>query len=483
MSLSAEEHLSTTLLKRIFSTMSSLHEDSSKTQSIRSSAPLGSIPDEVYSERLDPSKCISAEFPPGSQSLLPLTTTRTNCSKHRQLNLSPYLPPCVLPTLPPHQVLPSLMLLPFPPLFSSFCPIEQKQLAASIASTDAAAARSPLLFAQQEYAEAMKCGSFVQRGAASVYNNFLPLTQPMHEIASITLPTTDIHETHCEEPSTAFFSAEHPFFHCSSDQILEAAHYFPKLSRQGDTSLYSNLMSMPNKTASTMLTPQSASSDERLFIQNQKKKEPDAVVDILPHKQPHKQEEMKVFDQNKKRNHTSLSEMSTIGRVQHDDTQEHNENRKTSLPSLSIKDHHIPKEVMPRRPFNAYNIFFSEEREKILNSLPGGKDDERPDTQEHMPLDDVKSNQPWATVPLLQRLAKRHELKKRKPRRKSHGKIGFKELSKVVASRWRKLPSERVEHYKDLAQMDFERYRLEMQCHSSRDYASYKNKRFPLDKK
>eukprot|EP00957_Ditylum_brightwellii_P207583 15353621-Ditylum_brightwellii.AAC.1 len=100
-----------------------------------------------------------------------------------------------------------------------------------------------------------------------------------------------------------------------------------------------------------------------------------------------------------------------------------------------------------------------------------------------MPLDDVKSNQPWATVPLLQKLAKRHVLTKRRPHRKSHGKIGFKELTKVVASRWRKLPSERVEHYKDLAQMDLERYRLEMQCRSSRGYASHKNKRFPLDKK
>uniref|UniRef100_A0A7S4R1H4 HMG box domain-containing protein n=1 Tax=Ditylum brightwellii TaxID=49249 RepID=A0A7S4R1H4_9STRA len=455
-------------MKRFFSMMSSLHEDSSKTQSIRSSAPLGSIP-EVYSERLDPSKCI-----------LPLTTTRTNCSKHRQLNLSPYLPPCVLPTLPPHQLLPSLMLLPFPPLFSSFSPIGRKQLAASIASTNAAAARSPLLFAQQEYTtEAMKCGSFIQREAASVYNKFLPLTQPMHQIVSIVLPTTYIHKTHCEEPSTAFFSAEHPFFHCSSDQILEAAHHVPKSSRQGDRSLYSNLMSMPNKNALAMFKPQSASSDARLFIQNQKKKERYAVVDILPHKE----EEVKVFEQNKKRNHTALSEMSTIGRVQHDDTQEHNEDRNTSLPSLCTKDHHIPKEVMPRRPFNAYNLFFSEEREKILISLPGGKDDERLDTREHMPLDDVKSNQPWATVPLLQKLAKRHVLTKRRPHRKSHGKIGFKELTKVVASRWRKLPSERVEYYKDLAQMDLERYRLEMQCRSSRGYASHKNKRFPLDKK
>mmetsp|Transcript_2452 Transcript_2452/g.3544 ORF Transcript_2452/g.3544 Transcript_2452/m.3544 type:complete len:188 (+) Transcript_2452:1-564(+) len=185
--------------------MSSLHDDSSETQSLRSSAPLGSIPDDVYSERSDSSKYFSAEFPPGSQSLLPLTTTRTNCLEHRQLNLSPYLPSCVLPTLPPHQFLPSSTLLPFPPLFSSFSPIGRKQLAASIASTNAAAARSPLLFAQQEYTEAMKCGSFIQREAASVYNKFLPLTQPMHQIVSIVLPTTYIHKTHCEEPSTAFF--------------------------------------------------------------------------------------------------------------------------------------------------------------------------------------------------------------------------------------------------------------------------------------
>jgi HMG-box domain len=86
----------------------------------------------------------------------------------------------------------------------------------------------------------------------------------------------------------------------------------------------------------------------------------------------------------------------------------------------------------PKRPLSAYNIFFKDERERILSDIPG----------EHQ---------------------KEHGNKKGKRKKSPHGKIGFESLAKTIGKRWQSLDPARVEHYKSKAAEDMVRYKEEME--------------------
>ncbi len=53
--------------------------------------------------------------------------------------------------------------------------------------------------------------------------------------------------------------------------------------------------------------------------------------------------------------------------------------------------------------------------------------------------------------------------KKRRPHRKTHGKISFQELARMVGERWKSLPDEERKYYQDLAQEDMKRQKLAME--------------------
>ena len=75
----------------------------------------------------------------------------------------------------------------------------------------------------------------------------------------------------------------------------------------------------------------------------------------------------------------------------------------------------------PKRPLSAYNLFFRDEREKLLQSLP--------------------SREPPST-------------KKSKPKRdksKCHRKIDFSDLAKTIASRWKQVDESVKKEYEDIA--------------------------------
>lgn len=77
----------------------------------------------------------------------------------------------------------------------------------------------------------------------------------------------------------------------------------------------------------------------------------------------------------------------------------------------------------PKRPLSAYNFFFQNERQSLLQDTPTRKEG--------------------------------------KPRR-SHGKIGFADLARKVAAKWRILSEEDRSVFEEKAAVDKERYRLEM---------------------
>ena len=119
------------------------------------------------------------------------------------------------------------------------------------------------------------------------------------------------------------------------------------------------------------------------------------------------------------------------------------------------------------------NFFYCVEREKIINIIP----------EEGLQVNDRESRINIAVSLLISQssLEAEEELerhvsnklligqclpisldRKKRKHRKTHGKIGFVEMSKIVGIRWKILPKEKVNWYKDLCKIDVERYRNEM---------------------
>lgn len=110
---------------------------------------------------------------------------------------------------------------------------------------------------------------------------------------------------------------------------------------------------------------------------------------------------------------------------------------KTSTKKEKKRRRKKPKDS-PRRPLSAYNLFFKDERKRILLEIP---------SKEAMKSEDdkIRDSITWPG-------------KKPPP----HGKIGFESLAKTIGARWRKIDKETSKHYKALATKDLHRYAREM---------------------
>ncbi|KAL3773905.1 hypothetical protein HJC23_010358 [Cyclotella cryptica] len=103
---------------------------------------------------------------------------------------------------------------------------------------------------------------------------------------------------------------------------------------------------------------------------------------------------------------------------------------------------HINFPKKPMRPLTAYHIFFQIEREFIIQSMPDGEGDtvqrtstrDARSTLQNVPnrYKSIKLSPDWYFGP-----GKRPKRK----HRKAHGKIGFMDLSRIIASRWAELES------------------------------------------
>eukprot|EP01083_Nonionella_stella_P117122 348645_1 len=91
------------------------------------------------------------------------------------------------------------------------------------------------------------------------------------------------------------------------------------------------------------------------------------------------------------------------------------------------------KSGLLRRPLSAYNIFFKIQRHVIISNKPGTIDAEQIDLM----INELKMK---AVVD-----------PKKRPHRKTHGKIGFAELARKISARWNEITPEMKKPYVSLA--------------------------------
>jgi hypothetical protein len=110
----------------------------------------------------------------------------------------------------------------------------------------------------------------------------------------------------------------------------------------------------------------------------------------------------------------------------------------------------------PKRPLSAYNIYFQDERRKILSEIPGTN------------LSIVH--------PERQRQPQHHT---RPPKKMPHGKIGFENLAKEIGQRWQRLDGEQISYYKGLAVKEMILYKEAMRKFRGEDEVNSKTSTTP----
>lgn len=105
----------------------------------------------------------------------------------------------------------------------------------------------------------------------------------------------------------------------------------------------------------------------------------------------------------------------------------------------------------PKRPLSAYNVFFKEERQKLLSSIPAKEEGVGDDESDE---EDGGDKKPSAAT------------RNKNPKRsKPHGKISFESMAKIIGQRWKAIESDAIQkrYYQDLADRDKDRYRAELE--------------------
>lgn len=140
----------------------------------------------------------------------------------------------------------------------------------------------------------------------------------------------------------------------------------------------------------------------------------------------------------------------------------------------------------PKRPLSAYNIFFKDERAKILAGIPDkkgedGEDDDDEDNKDKSDDDDDDEGDKGDEEG-DEKSGGGKKVAGKKRKRVPHGKIGFESLAKIVGQRWKELPPEELDVYKKRAEDDMKRYRKEMEAYVQKQREGLEQSREHLEK-
>jgi HMG (high mobility group) box len=135
----------------------------------------------------------------------------------------------------------------------------------------------------------------------------------------------------------------------------------------------------------------------------------------------------------------------------------------------------------PKRPLSAYNLFFKDERAKILSNIPDKPEEDEEGASGEDGEKAIKKEE-GEDGGAAEEGEKKKPASGKKRKRVPHGKIGFESLAKIVGQRWKELPPEDLEQYKKRAEEDMKRYRKEMEAYVQKQREGLEQSREHLEK-